>query len=647
LSVQAGNVELPRNRDAFAAWAQVYDTQSNPLLALEERYLGHLLPAIDGKDVLDAGCGTGRWLRRLADMGSPQSLHGIDSSAEMLAAVRCSYGKKTSLILAQLPVVPLLSDSVDLVLCSFVLSYVSDIDTLARQLCRILRGKGDVMITDMHPDTARALGWKRSFRSSETHFHLQSEHRSIDEVRQAFTRQGFQAVGLYQPSFGEPEYPIFASCGKEASYEDTAGRPAVYVLHLKPKSEDTCTRRISLANTSVVLGSQEMDRGSITVRDGLIASVVSDHTQHSVHDAIDLAGYTLFPGLINAHDHLEFGLFPRLGNPPYQNATDWARDIHESFRLLIEAHTSVPRDVRLWWGGIRNLLCGVTTVCHHNPDHSVLHDSRFPVHVITEFDWTHSLAFSSDLASIHRRSNSSRPFILHASEGIDTVARAEFTQLLDMNLLDSRAVLVHGLALNSDDLDKLNRSGASLISCPSSNQFLFSQSPSREQLTAVNRLAIGSDSSLTAEGDLLDEIRFCHSRLQLSPQKLFDLVTLAPAKLLFLRNGAGRISPGAPADLFAVCSSPLSPARQLATISWRDIELVIVGGSIRLASSQMMQRLPAEIGRSLSPISVGGVTRWIAAPVASLLESAAQVLGGESVSLNGRHISLPKKQHVN
>ena len=54
------------NTNVFAAWAEVYDNDPNPLLALEERYLTRLLPDIQGKNALDVGCGTGRWLQRLA-----------------------------------------------------------------------------------------------------------------------------------------------------------------------------------------------------------------------------------------------------------------------------------------------------------------------------------------------------------------------------------------------------------------------------------------------------------------------------------------------------------------------------------------------------------------------------------------------------
>ncbi len=53
--------------EAFDTWADVYDSQPNPLLALEQRLLGPMLPDVRGLDVLDAGCGTGRWLHHLAD----------------------------------------------------------------------------------------------------------------------------------------------------------------------------------------------------------------------------------------------------------------------------------------------------------------------------------------------------------------------------------------------------------------------------------------------------------------------------------------------------------------------------------------------------------------------------------------------------
>ena len=636
---------MPSNQNdaAFAAWAHVYDSQANPLLALEERYLSCLLPKIDGKDILDAGCGTGRWLQKFMQLGSPQSLHGVDSSAEMLAVARSKHVKTTSLVMAQLPALPLPSDSIDLALCSFVLSYIRDINEFTQQIRRVVRDGGDVFLVDMHPDTARELNWTRGFH---VNFSLSYEERSIETVIDAMIERGFQLVGFYEPTFEKPEQAIFEKNGKLPAYQQAEGRPPIYILHFRREPLSTDCPDIIFSDVNYVLGSEELLSGSITVHDGRTFSIRSNSTYHLSKSRIDLSGFTLFPGLVNAHDHLEFALFPRLGNPPYHNATDWAHDIHKNFSTTIEMHTDVPLEVRLWWGAIRNLLSGVTTVCHHNPYHPVFDDPNFPVKVVKNFDWAHSLTFSPGITKTHKQMLPPKPFIFHACEGVDALAYDEFIQLLDMDLIDDKTVLVHGLAMTDLDIKVLNNRGASLISCPTSNQFLFSATPSARHLKLIQRLSIGSDSSLTAQGDLLDEIRFCSQTLNLSSAKLLECITTSSAEILLLNNGEGRIDPGFSADFFAVPSFTGSPSRRLCLISWQDVELVVVNGSIRLASESMIQRLPPQLTKHLSFLLVNSVARWIDAPIAMLIEVASQFLGNDQLFLNGRSLSTSRRQRV-
>jgi cytosine/adenosine deaminase-related metal-dependent hydrolase/ubiquinone/menaquinone biosynthesis C-methylase UbiE len=624
------------NSAAFDAWARVYDTQPNPLLSLEERFLKCLLPPIDDKDILDVGCGTGRWLVQLAGLGSPRSLCGIDSSDEMLAVARHKSFSPVSLLHAQLPFLPSPSGSIDLALASFVLSYIPDIDTCARELRRVLRDDADLFIADMHPATASEFGWRRSFNTQLGTFNLNNNHRSIDNVIRSMAQHGLQLVAFHQPSFGDPEYSIFLSQGRESSFQDVATRPAIYLLHFKrcvtsPVQSDVCFK-----NANCVWGGEESTPSELAIQRDRVTTISPLHTHIPADNHVDLSGYTLYPGLINAHDHLEFALFPQLGKPPYGNATDWAHDIQYRFRDIIATHKQIPKAVRLWWGALRNLLSGVTTVCHHNPYHSAFSDPEFPIRVATNFGWEHSLAFAKDLTGAYDKTPSSHPFILHVGEGIDISARNEFVQLQDLHLLSNRIVMIHGLALSLAEISVLNEHGASLISCPSSNQFLFLKTPSREYLDCVSRLAIGSDSPLTAAGDLLDEIGFCSRHLHLSPQRLFECVTKAPARILRLRRGEGCITPGGPADFFAVRNSTLTPAKQLSSLSWRDVELVMTKGIIRLASTEMIQRLPSQLSKHLSCLLIDGVPRWIAAPVDTLFKSAAEVLGASSISLNGR-----------
>lgn len=630
----------PQNAAAFAAWARVYDTQANPLLALEERFLRRLLPAVDGKDILDVGCGTGRWLKHLEHLGSPRSLCGIDSSDEMLAVARCKSLACSTLLPAQLPLLPLPSDSIDLAIALFVLSYVTDLDTCALELARVLRQSGELFVADMHPATAVELGWQRGFGSSQGAIHLHNGHRSIETTIRSMKQHGLRLVGSYQPSFGEHERSIFLSNGKEASYRSAGSRPAIYLLHFKQDSTTPAQPDIVLGSTRCVLGPEEIITADLAIQSGSITAIGSAHAHLTTGNQIDLSGYTVFPGLINAHDHLEFALFPRLGTAPYPNATEWAHDIQDRARDTIAIHKKVPMAVRLWWGALRNLLCGVTTVCHHNPYHSLFEESEFPIRVVAEFGWGHSLAFANDLATAYSQTPPSYPFILHACEGVDSAASSEFTRLQDLGLIDQRTVLVHGLAMTPPEIDILNRCRASLVSCPSSNQFLFLETASLEQLNSIHRLAIGSDSPLTAAGDLLDELSFCGRQLHLPPERLFDCVTHAAAEILRLKRGEGRITPDCQADLFAVHSSALTPARHLTLLSWRDVELVIVNGSVRVASTEILQRLPAQLSKHLSCLLIDGVPRWVDAPVSTLFKAAAEVLGPLNVSLSGRTLSV-------
>jgi SAM-dependent methyltransferase len=84
-----------------------------------------------------------------------------------------------------------------------------------------------------------------------------------------------------------------------------------------------------------------------------------------------------------------------------------------------------------------------------------------------------------------------------------------------------------------------------LVCGPSSNDFLFGRTAEVSELSASRRLALGTDSRLTGEGDLLAELPAARGMSQLSAAQLFDLVTTGGARLLRVRvGGRGRIRPG-------------------------------------------------------------------------------------------------------
>jgi cytosine/adenosine deaminase-related metal-dependent hydrolase len=229
-----------------------------------------------------------------------------------------------------------------------------------------------------------------------------------------------------------------------------------------------------------------------------------------------------------------------------------------------------------------------------------------------------------------------QPFIVHAAEGIDEDSRDEIAQLDRMHVLDERTVLVHGLACTGAEISLINRRGASLVVCPTSNRFLFAKTLSRELLASVERVALGSDSPITAAGDLLDEVRYLYACIGLDVNTIYGMVTSSPAEMLHLTDGQGRIVESGIADLIAVQSQQDTPARALSELTYADVELVLLAGRVQLASPDLYMRLPRDLRAGLDLLEVAGHRRWVRSPLKALFDAAEKVLGQGKVLIGGR-----------
>jgi cytosine/adenosine deaminase-related metal-dependent hydrolase len=383
---------------------------------------------------------------------------------------------------------------------------------------------------------------------------------------------------------------------------------------------------------------------SIRIAGGRLTHVVVDGLPSSGSEQtyVDLGGFLVLPGFINAHDHLQFSLFPKLANPPYRNYIDWGEDIHLTYPDVIAKHKSVSKNVRLWWGGIRNLLCGVTTVCHHDARWPELQKQEFPVKVMQKFGWAHSLILGGDILKARSATPPGSVFVMHACEGIDDRSRQELFELDRLGLLDADTVLVHGLAIDHSGIALIQQRRASLIMCPSSNQFLFECLPKITMLKTIRNICVGSDSPLTAIGDLLDEIRFAMTYCNVAPDLAYQMLTEAPAAILRLREGEGAIRASGPADLIALRDTGQDAADRLHTLSLADVEFVMIRGRVQLASSVILERLSAPMRQGLEPLWIDGTIRWLRAPVNELLQSTEAILGSGEVRLGGKPIRRVK-----
>lgn len=348
---------------------------------------------------------------------------------------------------------------------------------------------------------------------------------------------------------------------------------------------------------------------------------------------LDLDGYLVLPGLINCHDHLEFNLFPRLGQGPYPNATAWAEDIYRPDCSPVKEHLAIPKAVRLAWGGLKNLLSGVTTVAHHNPYEPAVFDNGFPVRVLKRFGWAHSLHFSPDLAGRYRSTSKRWPFLIHAAEGTDAHAAAEIHELERAGVLSSRTVLIHGVGMDCDSLEMLLRRRASLVWCPSSNLFMFSQTLRSEVLRSSLPICLGTDSALTCADDLASEIAVARQAGGLTAADVYPMVTTQAARVLRLNRGEGEIREHGVADLLAVSDCGQDPADALQKFV---PSLVILGGRIQLVSTRLARRMDSLLTRHLQRIELEGRGAWLVNVDISVLRTVTESLLGSSFQLAGR-----------
>jgi O-antigen biosynthesis protein len=137
-------------------------------------------PWVEGKAVLDAGCGVGYGTRLLAEHG-PARLVGVDISAEALAQ---APAESAELVEADLRELPFEADSFDVVVCFEVIEHVDDHERVMEELRRVLRPPGILLISSPNRDV---------YAPGNPH-HV---HEFVpDELREALSRR-FERVALH------------------------------------------------------------------------------------------------------------------------------------------------------------------------------------------------------------------------------------------------------------------------------------------------------------------------------------------------------------------------------------------------------------------------------------------------------------------
>lgn len=220
------------------AFASVVDTK--PHNAFYERPATlSLLPNVEGKRVLDAGCGPGVYSEWLIKRGA--EVFSVDASARMVELAKRRLNRTTGIRQADLgrPLTFLENSSFDIVLSPLVMNYIEDWVSTFREFHRVLRPEGHFVFSVSHPFFDYTYFKSDNYFKTElvgsewrgfepVRVHMPSFRRSLEATLNPLMEAGFRLETILEPK-PTPEF-------KEADpkgYEEVSRQPVFLCIRAR------------------------------------------------------------------------------------------------------------------------------------------------------------------------------------------------------------------------------------------------------------------------------------------------------------------------------------------------------------------------------------------------------------------------------
>jgi len=359
--------------------------------------------------------------------------------------------------------------------------------------------------------------------------------------------------------------------------------------------------------------------GAIYVDGGVIEAVqhAADPILHAKYEGAPRirTGDTIYPGLIELHNHLSYNAMPLWDVPQmYTNNGQWrgtpgyTREITKPSQVLGQTPGAAQALVR--YAECRALLGGVTSSQGislasaggiekyyqgivrnvESPDHPDLPPAETKIA---------NPAIGGAQAYLDTFLAVNTCYLQHLSEGTDATARGWFLRLqIDDSSWAVNDVLcgIHCAALRREDFDVLAAGGASMVWSPLSNYLLYGETADIAAAKAAGvNMAIGSDWAPSGSKNLLGELKVAwlasrHAGDQFTPKELVAMATTNPALAVKWDHLLGSIEPGRLADLMVVDGQTDDPFEHLLLARETSVTLVLINGTPRVGQKRLMSR---------------------------------------------------------
>jgi len=377
-----------------------------------------------------------------------------------------------------------------------------------------------------------------------------------------------------------------------------------------------------------------IDRGAVYVQGNSIAHVL-DATDPApagfeAAERIDTHG-TIYPGLIELHNHLSYNVLPVWAVPKqFANRDGWSKGpvyrgtisgpmsvlgrtagMGEAVVRYVETKcllggTTTSQGIALAGdAGIQKYYFGAIRNVEETKD-KALHDALTR---IADVD-------AKDASKFLKRLNGSSCLLLHLSEGkkSNKPARDHFLALQQGDgtwAITSHLAGIHCIALTKADFGVMAERQASSVWSPLSNLLLYGETAdigaAREQGV---KIGIGSDWSPSGSKNLLFEMRVASivAAGAISHRELLAMATTTAAAILGWKK-IGSITPTNRADLLVVSGRTHEAHEHLFTCAETDIALVVIDGVARAGTKTLMGRFA--FNSATESVRVGSTTRVV------------------------------------
>lgn len=404
---------------------------------------------------------------------------------------------------------------------------------------------------------------------------------------------------------------------------------------MPPGTDGPTTHRFALRGRIVTLDDNNtvLDDGVVYVGDRVIDAVLPAEAPappgfEQVTPVV--TGGTVYPGLIELHNHLPYDVLP-LWNVPkrYGNRSQWGGSRNPAYRTLVTGPMRVlGEDPELMPAVVRYveakaLINGTTTTqgialfsnagarrmyrgIVRNVEATGDPDLPEAGSRIADVEAEDAEKFLARLKQPHR-------LLLHLAEGTDRAAREHFLALkikAGRWAITENLVGIHCAGLPAEDFRVLADHGASMVWSPLSNLLLYGGTA---DIAAARRagvlMGLGSDWSVSGSKGLLGELKAARlaadvGEVDLTDRDLVAMATRDAARILRWERAVGSLRPGLRADLLITAGTADDPYTALVRAGDADIRLVVIDGVARYGLRDLVKALAS--GEELEKVSATG-----------------------------------------